>query len=390
MGLPSSRLLLAVLAFAAVSAAAAACAVEDDEDDASQVTQDELGVLHGKVATLTKPLREHPRPPLQHVRSLHLTPDATRLVLHEWRRGEGGGDTDLDRVVVVDVAGAKVLKVLVEEQGVNVEHRPMRIADDGRSVLVGEPEGLHVYDLTSGKRVKEHPAPKGKYFSGYEFSGDGRRAAAGVLDDARTVIWDVATGEPTIVRLDFVPRGASAITFPLAGRSEILVLALGDREGEKTTVSLLEPKSGKRTTLAEFEGNADVLPTRDGKRAYVMRQEDPQHVRWTAIEEWDLATAKRTRRFEMKPPLSSIGLVLSRDGNTLFLHEYLAQPVTVWDLKRGKLVGIVAPELGGCQSFAISPDGSKLVAFIGPWKQGTLIPEKLAVYDTSALIAGGR
>ncbi|MGA2499503.1 MAG: hypothetical protein ABSH20_17315 [Tepidisphaeraceae bacterium] len=84
--------------------------------------------------------------------------------------------------------------------------------------------------------------------------------------------------------------------------------------------------------------------------------------------------------------MASIGLKLSQDGNTLFLHEYMVQPVVVWNLRLGKLVAVVCPERWGCEAFDVTPDGKKVVAIVGPWTQGTLTPRKLAVYDTSAFV----
>lgn len=354
------------------------------EGDAA-MTQDELGLLHGTFPKIERPVIAHPLPDLRLVRDLWLTPEGSKLIVHEWREEKG---RDVDRVSVLDVASGKVLHVLTEAKDVLYERRQMHVAPDGKTVVLGESDRLEVFDLATGKLIKRHPAPRVPFIAWHAFAADGRRVV-GVTEDGKTaIIWDLPAGEAKAVKLEFVPRGAQAVAYPLAGRGELLVAVLparGDDEA-KSLIALLNPASGKSTTIADFTGNFAPLPTPDGRRLLVLRQEDPERVVWTSVEAWDLATKKREAKHLLKPPMASIGQAVNAAGDVLFLHEYLAQPVVVWNLKTGKLAAVVAPKGGGCQRFAITPDGRRLVAVIGPWTEGTLAAEKLAVYDTSKMV----
>jgi hypothetical protein len=348
------------------------------------IAQDDLGLLHGTFTRVTKPVQEHDFSGFGQVGQFLVTPDGRRVVFHQTT--EDDKNNFLDRVVAMDVATAKVEKVLDEAKGIAEIRMPMQITEDGKGLLMGESDGVDVYDLAAGTLVKHYEAPKDQTVTWVAFSSDSKEVVGGT-EDGGALVWKLGTDKPAYIKLD-LPKESSHAAFPLTGRDDLLVVVRPRSEGAKTRITLVDPKTMKATLLTEFEGNVDVRPTSDGKRVYVFRQEDPGEVVWTSIEEWDLQTAKMSSKRPLKPPLSSIGLKLSQDGNTLFLHEYLAQPVIMWDLKQGKFLASVAPEMGGCQAFDTTPDGKQLVAVVGQWIQGTLVPQKLAVYDTSALVSG--
>lgn len=376
------RLLTCVFLACSLAALNSKAVAEDDE-----VTQDGLGLLHGKFTRVIKPIQEHDLPTLGYMGQFLVTPDGSEVVFHYWVVDEKSNA--IDRVVVMDVATAKVARVLDEDKNGMEERLPMQITADGKRLLMGESNGIDVYDLASGKLVKEYWTPKDQTVTWDTFSDDTTKVV-GVTEDGGAMIWNLGTDKPTYVKLD-LPRESSRIAFPLSGRDDLLVAMRPKGSGGKTRITLVDPKTLKATLLTEFAGIFDVKPTSDGKRAYVFRQEHPQRFVWTSIEEWDLQTAQIVKTESLNPPLASMlfGLKLTTDGNTLFLHEYLARPAIIWNLRTGKFVAAVGPDLGGCQAYDTTPDGKKVVAFVGPWIEGTLVPKKLAVYDTSALVDSG-
>ncbi len=355
---------------------------EDDE-----VTQDGLGLLHGTFTRVTKPIQEHDLPTLGYMGQFLVTPDARKAVFHYWV--VDAKDNAIDRVVVMDVETAKVDKVLDEDKNGMEERLPMQITADGKRLLMGESNGVDVYDLASGTLVKQYWTPKDQNVTWDTFSHDTKKVV-GVTEDGGAMIWDLRTDKPTYIKLD-LPKESSRLAFPLSGRDDLLVAMRPKESGGKTRITLVDTKTLKATLLTDFYGVFDVKPTSDGNRAFVFRRGDPQQFVWTSIEEWDLQTAKKVKTESLNPPLASMlfGLKLTTDGNTLFLHEYLARPAIIWNLRTGKFVAAVGPDLGGCQAYDTTPDGKKVVALVGPWIEGRLVPKKLAVYDTSALVDGG-
>jgi len=350
----------------------------------SPVTQDGLGLLHGTFTRVTKASEERDLPALGYVGEFLVTPDGQKVACHCWSVDEK--HQVLDRVVIMDVATAKVEQSLDEDKNGIAERMPMHFTADGKTLLMGYNNGIDAYDLKSGLVVKEYHAPKDRSLVGYSYSEDATKVVA-MTEDGGALVWDLIGDKTTYVKLD-LPKESSRIAFLLGGGDDFLVVNRPSGEGAKTRITIVDPKSMKVTLLKESLANVVVRPTSDGKRAYIFVAEDPQKEVCTSIEEWDLRTAKLTKKEPLQPPLASINLKLSSDGETLFLHEYLARPVIMWNLKQGKFVASVGPNLGGCQAFDMTPDGKKVIAFVGPWIEGTLVPKKLAVYDTSALVVG--
>ena len=198
----------------ACSLASPKAEAEDDE-----VTQDGLGLLHGTFTRVTKPIQEHDLPTLGYVGQFLVTPDGREVVFHYWVVDEKSNVTD--RVVVMDVATAKVEKVLDEDKNGMEERLPMQITADGKRLLMGEPNGVDVYDLASGTLVKQYGTPKDQIVTWDTFSDDGKKVV-GLTEDGGALIWTLSTDKPTYIKLD-LPKESSRLVFSLPGRDELLV-----------------------------------------------------------------------------------------------------------------------------------------------------------------------
>jgi WD40 repeat protein len=380
------RLALPFLGFAVIAPVRGegeARAKNDGGSEARAVTEDDSGGLHGDYIAMRKPLRELALPGKGDIRGMSVTPDAKRLVFHELdRTAEGAG---VSRVSVVDLASGKV--TLLQQWAQAAGQRMLAIAPDGKSVVLEEVEdGLAGrYDLATGKKIRRYDSPGNKTVGSLQVSPDGKRMAGGSRD-LGAVYWDLEKGDANHVALDFVSNEVGFFVYPLSGRKTLLVIALPEKKGDPTKLVLVEPEGGGKRPLTEIGENFDIRFDSSGKTLFVFRQRNPDKVAWTNIEVWDVDTAKITRTIDLKPPMSSMGLTLTHDGRHLFLHQYMMQQAVVWNLKQGQPTAVVAPENGGFSAMAITPDGNVLVGLSGQWKNGSLRPDKIALFDTSSLV----
>ena len=346
-------------------------------------TQDLLGQLHGVPQTISQPERTIPRPQVGRIHALAVTPDASKIVLHAWNRTA----TSLsDRVFVVDAASGKITATLSDIPGM-IRDRHLLVTDADHCVFMDE-KGLAQYDLKTGKISQRYELPGKKQPMAIQYSTDRKKIALST-DGPGALVVDLTTGISTAVSFLFLPAGAKCIVYPLAGCDNLLLVSIGEGDPEVTPVkiSLFDPATGSERELTKVAGNLDVLPTADGKSAYVFRQEDPNEVAWTGIEQWNLQNAKMVQKIKLQPNMASIGLALPDDASTLFMLEYMVQPVVLWDLATGTPRATVSPIGGGCEAFDVTPDGKQVVASIGKWVEGDLQPTTLAIYDTSKIAA---
>jgi DNA-binding beta-propeller fold protein YncE len=344
-----------------------------------KVRQNDAGYLHGEFARLTKPVQEHDLPGIESVTGIAITPDGGKAIVHQ----SEFGDQPFDRVSVVDVATGKVERVLTEDKLPHVRH--LRVADDGRSVFMFVRTGMVQYDLATGKALKTFDPPEGKRVTDMAYSADGHRMAGAVRADGAAALWDFMTGRSSLVKLSFVPEEIEYQVYPLSARNELLV-TFELEEGNKKRIVLFDPVAMTAKTVGAFPRTVGLLPAVDGKRAFLFRHDEVFQEPSKSIEEWDLTTLKVIRRYPLKPPVGAIGASLSPDEGTLYLHENMVQSLVIWNLKQDRIIAVVGPERGGFRAYGLSRDRKKLVGIVGLWKQGTLQPEKLAVYDISKFV----
>jgi WD40 repeat protein len=200
---------------------------------------------------------------------------------------------------------------------------------------------------------------------------DGRRvasAASRTFDDTRTVLWDIATGEPDL----FLPTGhLHNLAFSFNG----MRLAIGET---KKPAELWDLHT--RTPLF-------FLPEQHGVWALAI---SPNGRRLTAgggsddsVRIWDVETGKVLHRFpEVGRDISN--LTFSPDGHLVAVastgaYGFLgtAEPaiVRVWDVDSGSEVRrLDGPFLGAIGGLAFLPDGRRLVSVGGKDLGGPSVP----------------
>jgi WD40 repeat protein len=153
---------------------------------------------------------------------LAISPDGKTLVRSS---GKGG--------VLWDVAAGKVRATLTDK-GEYLGR--CEISRDGRTVAgllyASGDERITLWDVSSGKRLKQLTAPEGSAIASVALSGDGSRLAAGQRMRSRAVepcdvlVWDVKTGKHVLTLRGHVNHTA-ALAFHPKGK----LLATGSHDG---------------------------------------------------------------------------------------------------------------------------------------------------------------
>ncbi len=366
----------------------------ESEPAESVVEEDLMGLFHGSFIAVEKPVRTVDYPAAG-IRRLLTTPDAKRAVIYEFTRDDGS------RSAVIDLETGKATE-LDKVDGALFGRRFMALAADGKSVVVdnpgrsGDPVLARLFDLETGRRIREYRAPDDKPAGGLSASADGRRMAAG----SRTlgaVHWDLASGDAAGVPLDFVPKDRDFLVFPISGKQTLLVVvkmpaekreAGGDGEEAEDPIRLVlvEPENGATRVLTEISGRFDLLLEPTGRRMYLLLMKEPEEHGWSHLQCWDLESGKAGKAIRLQPAIASVDCKLTRDEKHLFILSYLSQQGVVFELPAGTARAVVAPQLGGFMAFDITPDGRNLVGASGSWVQGSLRADKITVFDCREII----
>jgi hypothetical protein len=213
------------------------------------------------------------------------------------------------------------------------------------------------------------------------------RGDAFVLDDSSLVV--VGT-DGTIRRFSLTDgshlgtvRGPAMTAFAVV-RGQILGITSRDPPtppGAPNTRSMVvvsvEAATGKETGRATLPAGPAAWSRLAPVVAFV---ETPAG--WKAIRTLDPVTLEERSRVEITPNVSSspLGMELSADGTRLFMTEYLTQTVLAWDTATGATLAVHGPELGGCVHADVANNGARMVAIVGPWKDGALLADAFQVF----------
>lgn len=200
---------------------------------------------------------------------------------------------------------------------------------------------IRIWDLGSGKELRQCALPKNEPPIDLAFSADGKHLAAAVEeDDAR--VFEVETGKPVLRLAHYWP---SRIAYRPGGKDVITVRGPAVRVWDAT--------SGKERHL-DFSGHLTGITalavSADGKTIATGGED---------VRLWDAATSKPTGRIAARGPIAA--LALSPDGKALAVAGR-DRIVKVWDIATAKVV----QELKGHKHFpmavAFSPDGKRLAS----------------------------
>lgn len=107
---------------------------------------------------------------------------------------------------------------------------------------------------------------------------------------------------------------------------------------------------------------------------------------WNALRILDGVTLADVGRHPIAPNVASyaLGIELSGDGTLLYMTEYMTQAVIAWETASGAPRAVFGPELGGCVHMDVANAAPRMVAIVGPWNKGVLVPDAFEVFDLAA------
>jgi len=248
------------------------------------------------------------------------------------------------------------------------------------------------------EEVRRHT--RGAVVYGLDLTLDGSKALLGGKRDLE--VWDLNTGESTIVGLrgEWVTMSPDGNTVAQSG--PLVKIAIGDLKAEKPIRDLFVgtmctntkfSSDGKRLVTGTVDGDAIVFDTTSGKRICTFKNHNAPITRvaflpdgkeavsngqdeWTRI--WNAETG--AERAAIKHPEVAWGLAVSPDGRLIatgtgghtfdapILHKMLEPKETViriWDSKSGKLIRELPGHTDMIYSLIFSPDGRTVIS--GSW-----------------------
>jgi RNA polymerase sigma factor (sigma-70 family) len=283
--------------------------------------------------------------------------------------GRWAATSGKDGVHVWDVESGKELRQIKVEKMDNL--MAVGLTPDGKSVLLSShTEGVVLWDVATGKEQRRFEVAASRFV----FSPDGKYIATPnfAAREHRVRLWDVATGkevwnvqDETVMGTDF-PPGMMFPAFSPDGK----VIARVALDG---TVHLHDAKTGKEQRSfggAEKYPITGLVYSPDGKSLAALRTD-------RTVQLFDPATGKvqltlddgheRSPREEFSGPVFSADLpplAFAPDGKTLaaiYGNGWGQNVVRLWDTATGKPLPGPSGHAGGVADLALTADGKKTV-----------------------------
>ncbi len=282
----------------------------------------------------------------------------------------------------------------------------MKFAQDGKTLLCAEFDGVRVRDAVSGQHLRRFAAPQ-RVLNRLTFSPDGKTLATCGGGPNTFDLWDIACGKllhpapghrQRIASLVFSADGrqvfssADIIEFPVQvwnARTGERLYELGDRAASRLAVS----SNGKFLATSGYSGNFDGqmigeviglwdLASREEALRCIGHKHDAHKrfigympIDWSAVGNmlvsssfndktirlWDAATGKQRRVIEAKQE-EPASVVLSPDGKIIDAGGYRNGAIRLWSAETGKEFRTITTPQQIVLTLAFSPDGSALAS----------------------------
>ncbi len=291
--------------------------------------------------------------------------------------------------VALHVVGAEPIRCKLDGMVETVAFSP-----DGKTIAAGGMDRIvRILDTADGKRLRELPIYKADdqtpVVASVSFSPDGKTLAIAGLHSKPVTFWDAASGAKLDQSLEvnhfkqfawgiaFSPDGASlAATGPdglevwdFKANKPRFVIPLGEWFQPRKVVFSPDGSIVATDTGAAFKSDTGAKYWKDPKFACYSMGFSPDgklyvtaggHYYWFAV--WDLQT--RNKVFEHSDEQSRRGimcLAISPDGDTIATGGTPPE-VRLWDIKTGKLTGLLKGHTDQVWTLAFSPDGKRLAS----------------------------
>lgn len=289
----------------------------------------------------------------------------------------------------MDLETGKLSEPLATIPGVG-QSLHMIAGPDGKSVIVraAADQPIEIYDLKTRERKATIPVSG---LSKEFLVADGSTLVV-VAGDDEIQRWDLQTGTSKgTARIKFELKGK--IVVPLACTDGVLLVGvIAEDDSPASTPSLL---MAVELTTGEVKAKTELLRSPvvacDGCQSVVMaslaEEGSGLGMGCASLNVLKVASLEKIATPEMRPVISVLQAMLFRNGATLATIEYMVNVIVIWDTKTGTPLAALPPEVGGSVDFQVTPDGSTLVSFGGPFVNGSIRPEHWEVYDLKSLFA---
>jgi RNA polymerase sigma factor (sigma-70 family) len=253
-----------------------------------------------------------------------------------------------------------------------------KLSPDGRWLVRatgGREEHLEIWNVQTGKKVRDLPIKGARYIMPAAFSADSKRVA-GVghrrdgdkpsnADNHLVRVWDLSTGKQ-LFAIDVRNNVSSTLLEFAPDGKRILASFSSVYEG----MYCWDIATGKRLWQNKEFGHTGIVFTPDGK--ILSSSQRPRAV--------DLETGKNVEIPNLPAFEWDTHLTLTPDGRTLLLAN--DKGIRVWDLKEGKELRMLK---NAGEEVVVTPDGSGIITNGGFLQRWDLTTGKRLWRDTSEL-----
>jgi RNA polymerase sigma factor (sigma-70 family) len=274
------------------------------------------------------------------------------------------------------------------------------VSSDGKSLALGTDNegraklnGLQVFDLNSGKFVRDFKEERQETYLGVRFSPHGTTLASHLFHGKAIVLWDFASGR----ELHRIATASMGATFIFSPDGKIIVI------GDGKTIRLLDVGTGNERR--RIDGHPGMFVDRlafspDGKTlaSHSATEEKADIHDHPEVENkiyfWDCATGEKSRQIQLirddvkarkkdqRPFLMRVQFEFSLNGKQFvtnndeyLIPDYSKSPLRSWDLETGKELRCFETN-PPILNFCYSPDGSTMAflddaQFVRFWNPAT-------------------